>query len=227
MPQGNLTPLQSRLLELLAGMQPTWTLTGGGAIVGFHVPYRTTRDLDLFFREREELGPIFEDVQDRLRAAGLLLKVSKHSRSFARLEVADGASMTIVDLVADPIRIQTRPLQCELGGKSLQVDALQELLVNKLVAMLSRYELRDLADARALLRKGADLDLALRLAPNKDGGFSAMVLAWVLQSFAFERYRSEPSLPESELIGLETFHQELIAKLVDKSNPGDRVFERP
>jgi hypothetical protein len=39
---GNLTPLQWRSLEILGGLEPPWTLTGGGALVGFHLQHRVT-----------------------------------------------------------------------------------------------------------------------------------------------------------------------------------------
>jgi hypothetical protein len=40
----------------LAGITPPWTLTGGGALAGVHLGHRETRDLDLFRRNRGELG---------------------------------------------------------------------------------------------------------------------------------------------------------------------------
>jgi hypothetical protein len=47
---GRLTVLQERALVALGGIEPRWTLTGGGALAGFHTRHRVTRDLDLFFR---------------------------------------------------------------------------------------------------------------------------------------------------------------------------------
>lgn len=35
--ESSLTPLQRRALVLVAGMDPAWTLTGGGALAGFHL----------------------------------------------------------------------------------------------------------------------------------------------------------------------------------------------
>lgn len=227
MSDGKLTALQWQILARLAEMKPAWTLVGGGAIVGFYIPYRTTRDLDLFWRDLSELGDLRSEVADRLRASGLQVAFGKHSPAFARLEVRDGAELCMLDLVADPVQIVSPPVTRFVEGKSILVESHQELLANKLVAMLSRYELRDLADARALLKTGAKLDLALKAAPQKDGGFSAVVLAWVLESFPFANYRSEVSLPESELPGLEEFRAELIATLVTSTDPGDRVWERP
>lgn len=37
---GRLTDLQERVLMTLAPMKPEWTLSGGGALVGFHTCHR-------------------------------------------------------------------------------------------------------------------------------------------------------------------------------------------
>lgn len=44
----DLSPLQWRILRALAVEDPPWSLTGGGALVGFHLHHRETRALDLF-----------------------------------------------------------------------------------------------------------------------------------------------------------------------------------
>lgn len=66
---------------------------------------------------------------------------------------------------------------------SIQVDTPHEILVNKLCALLHRSELRDLVDIAALLARGGDLDRALRDAPKKEGGFSAVTLGWALTAW--------------------------------------------
>ena len=63
-----LTPLQRRILRVLAGLTPPWTLTGGGALAGIHLGHRETRDLDLFWRNRGELGTLVAEAVPRLAA---------------------------------------------------------------------------------------------------------------------------------------------------------------
>ncbi|HXA16540.1 MAG TPA: nucleotidyl transferase AbiEii/AbiGii toxin family protein [Thermoanaerobaculia bacterium] len=63
------------------------------------------------------------------------------------------------------------------------VDSSGEILANKLCALLSRTEVRDLVDVARLEEAGHDLLEALHLASQKDGGMSAAQLAWVLSSF--------------------------------------------
>jgi len=50
------------------------------------------------------------------------------------------------------------------------VDPAPEILANKLCALLSRSELRDLVDLFALERAGLRIDEALPLAARKDAG---------------------------------------------------------
>jgi hypothetical protein len=72
---GRLSALQERLLVVLAGVDPPWTLSGGGALAGFHSAHRETRDLDLFWQRRRDLGDVVEKVLRRLEDAGLEAEV--------------------------------------------------------------------------------------------------------------------------------------------------------
>lgn len=72
---GRLSPLQQRILKVLAGHDLGWVLTGGGALAGFHLQHRETRDLDLFWRGRRELAELPREVEARLQAAGLTVEV--------------------------------------------------------------------------------------------------------------------------------------------------------
>ena len=56
MDAGRLTPLQCRLLNLLAEADSGWVLGGGGALAGVFTRHRETRDLYLFWRECDSLG---------------------------------------------------------------------------------------------------------------------------------------------------------------------------
>lgn len=138
-----LTPFQRRILGLLAGIDPHWTLTGGGALAGVHLGHRETRDLDLFWRSRTELGT----------------------------------------LVAEPFAAIEPPEQVLVEGAAISVDSRHEILASKLATLLERSEVRDLTDVKALLDAGGDLRAALRDAPKKDAGFSALTLAWVLKDY--------------------------------------------
>lgn len=189
-----LTPLQVRALALLADMDPPWTLTGGGALAGFHLCHRSTRDLDLFWHGVWSLGRSGEEVVRRLVAAGLEVHAEQASPGFRRLRVSDGAEVLLVDLVADPVPVIEQPESREVSGAHILVDTRHEILVNKLTTLLSRSEVRDLEDVKALIETGGDLERAIRDAPMKDGGFSGPTLAWLLGQLPLAQLQARAEL---------------------------------
>ena len=141
-----LRPLQRRILRTLAPLDPPWTLTGGGALAGVYLGHRPTRDLDLFWRERAELGPSPADAQRLLRAGDLGVVALRTAPMFVELRVSDRSDVCIVDLVAEPM-VALEPLQyVTIDEVIVAVDSMHEILVNKLVALLGWVELRDLQD---------------------------------------------------------------------------------
>lgn len=70
-PLDSLQPIQRKVLVALAGLAPRWTLSGGGALAGFHLGHRLTRDVDLFFRGATTLDRAGDDAERELRARGL------------------------------------------------------------------------------------------------------------------------------------------------------------
>jgi hypothetical protein len=183
-----LSPLQEHVLDTLAGMEPAWTLFGAAALIGFHLGHRTTRDLDLAFRPRVQLGEIPREVEARLRRVGLQVDHVQTAVSFARLRVTDATGSIELDLVADPTEPVEPPVEPRPG---VHVDTARDLLAQKLCALLSRTELRDLEDVGALLDAGGHLQQGLADAVLRDAGFSPPTLAWLLQSFPIERAKEE------------------------------------
>lgn len=214
-----LTSLQWRILRLLSSMDPPWTLTGGAALVGFHLKHRTTKDLDLFWHERQQLGSLPQETQARLTAAGLEVTTLQTGPTFHRLRVKGEHEVCVVDLVAEPIPFLHRPQTIEVQGISITVDTPQEILVNKLCTLLSRSEVRDLVDVRALLESGADFKEALSDAPRKDAGFSPLVLAWVLRDLRPRALAGAAGLSKTEAEDLDRFREKLISDLLEAGTP--------
>jgi hypothetical protein len=65
---GRLSALQVRVLQALAALAPRWTLTGGGALAGFYLAHRQTKDVDLFFHGVAVLARLPEDAAAALKA---------------------------------------------------------------------------------------------------------------------------------------------------------------
>lgn len=194
-----MSPLQHRILDLLAGFDPPWRLTGGGALAGFHLGHRTTRDLDLFFHGRTALDTIPSEVESTLRAAGLSVRTEREAPGYRRYVVEDAAERTIVDVVAEPVPAVELAIEASPG---IFVDSKHEILVNKLTALLGRSAIRDLIDVGALLADGGDLDRAILHAGQKDGGFSPPTLAWLLDQLPVEALAKSSGLDPGPLLEL-------------------------
>lgn len=219
MSEPGLGPLQILILKELATLQPAWTLTGGGALSLCYLSQRETRDLDLFFHGQHRLGGATEAVRSRLGEAGLQVTSIQTSPTFARLRVAQAGLVTVVDLVAEPVPCVEPPCTYKVEEVEILVDTPFEILVNKLTALLSRSELRDLSDVRQLLLQGLDLDKALDAAPTKDGGFSALTLAWVLQGLSVPHLAQGLTLDPGATQTLVEFKEILIRRLLEGCRP--------
>ncbi len=219
MDHGRLTPLQARILILLANIDPDWTLVGGGALVGFHTRHRETRDLDLFFRPLQALRELPAEVVRRLDAAGLAVSVLQTAPAFCRLEVRDPHEVILIDLVADPTPVAEAAVPTQFADVTILVETPHQLLVNKLCALLSRAELRDLVDVRALLAAGGDLSRALADSPGQDAGFSPLTFAWVVRDLPIERLGRTLGWDPGDLVALVTFRDQLVDRVLAEARP--------
>lgn len=154
-----------------------------------------------------------------LRSDGFDVAVLRRSPQFVELSVSDSDDVCIVDLVAEPFAAVDRPERMDVGGTTVQVDSIQEILVAKLAALLGRTELRDLIDVGAILETGADLAAAVRDAPKKDAGFSVLTLAWVLESFETEPLALASGATEEEANRLEALRKGLVEQLTRLGRP--------
>ncbi len=221
MSPNRLSALQERVLVALAPLRPQWTLTGGGALVGFYTKHRETRDLDLFFHHERVLGSIVADATHALQAVGMSVTGLHTSATFAQLDVRSGAESVVVDLVADPTPITEPAQRLGVGSATILVETPHQLLVNKLCALLSRSELRDLVDVRALIESGGDLIRALRDCPGQDGGFSSLTFAWSAKGLPLRRIAAAQGWRDEDIEALERFRDELVSRAISEAQPSD------
>ena len=171
-----LNKLQMDFLRAFFSHDSSYFLTGGAALVGFYFGHRETNDLDLFtLDDAIESGfGIVKHVARKLEASVESLQTAP---DFRRVLVTRGEQAIIVDLIRDYV-FQIAPKKKEIDG--IRIDSLEEIFANKLCALLSRSEIRDLVDVMVLEKAGFDLEDALEAAAKKDTGLSPGQLAWVL-----------------------------------------------
>jgi len=174
-----LTGLDSFQQEVLVAFferQQGFFLTGGAALVGFHLHHRTTLDLDLFTTD-DLLDDGEAALQEAARDLGATVERLRTSSSFRRFLLQRATESVVVDLARDSTP-QIDQEKTDIGG--IRIDSPREIMANKLCTLLSRGEIRDLVDLRALEKEGLSLEDHLLLAMQKDGGLTAGQLAWVL-----------------------------------------------
>jgi hypothetical protein len=181
--------------------------------------HRETRDLDLFFRAQRSLGDVVDLVRQRLEADGLTVTAIRTAPMFGQLDVRSNDGAVVVDLVADPTPVAEAPEPRTLEGVTILVDTVHQLLVNKLCALLSRSELRDLVDVRVLVEAGGDLSRALADSPDQDAGFSPLTFAWSVRNLPIRRLANALGWPEPEIDALEQFRETLVDRVVAEARP--------
>ena len=108
-------------------------------------------------------------VSDVARELGGTLESIQTSPDFRRVLFRCGAEAIVIDLGREYVE-QAVPEKPIVNG--IRVDPPQEILANKLCALLSRSEIRDLVDVRALELAGFSMDDALKAAAAKDKGLT-------------------------------------------------------
>lgn len=123
------------------------------------------------------------------RELGAGVERLRTSSNFRRFLLRRGDETLVVDLARD-LAPQLDPVKSVVDG--IRIDGPAEILANKLCTLLSRGELRDLVDVKALESAGFSVEDHLGLAMKKDAGLTAGQLAWVLSQIEIGDDASPP-----------------------------------
>lgn len=212
-----MTGLDSFQREVLAAFferQDGFFLTGGAALAGFHLHHRTTKDLDLFTIE-DLVDEGEQTIMGIARDLGAEVERLRSSPDFRRFLLTRGSESLIVDLARDTSP-QIEAEKMTIG--SIRVDSSREIMANKLCTLLSRAELRDIVDVRALEDAGHTVEDHLPLAATKDAGLTPGQLAWVLSQIEIGEDATPPGGVTSQEV--RSYLDELIERLASMAFPG-------
>ena len=138
-----MSKIQQRLLYELAGMRlinDHFFLTGGTALSVFYLYHRTSEDLDFFTINYAELANVSDMLKRTYQDNLSLIQSSPMFLSY----LINGVK---VDFVIDPMSETTEPYDYTLkAGKTLKLDLIDNISSNKLTAMVSRFEIKDIVD---------------------------------------------------------------------------------
>ncbi len=167
MPVSRLSSLQRDVLLEFFQKEQRFFLTGGAALAGFHLGHRETDDLDLF-----TTAYVLNEGRQVLEAVAVSLGAELHgisdSPTHKRFAIRRGSENVKIDLVHDTHQLRAKVILDDI----IRVDSIEEIAANKLTAILSRSEIRDLVDLKALEAAGVSIEDVMPLAMAKDGGLS-------------------------------------------------------
>ncbi len=160
-----LTPLQRELLRAFPAREQGFYLTGGAALAGFYLRHRETTALDLFADSSDDFDRGTPVLRDAAASLGAEVVVRQDAPGFRRFVVSRGSDAVLVDLVWERVA----PIQAQkVTIRGIRLDPIEEILINKLTAVLSRAEERDLVDLLKLEEAGHRVESALPGALQKD-----------------------------------------------------------
>lgn len=210
-----LNELQKEFLARFFAHENRFFLTGGAALVGFYLNHRQTEDVDLFTLE-DEIESGFLLVNEVAREMGADVESLQTSPDFRRVLLRRGKSAIVIDLVHEYV-FQIDRVKRVING--IRLDTAEEILANKFCALLSRSEIRDLVDVRALEMAGHSIHSAIDAAAKKDSGFTPAQLAWVLSEIRFGKDLIPPG--DVSAADLQDYLKELLQRLSRMAFPNE------
>ena len=174
-----LYPFQDQVLELITRLDTGFHLTGGTAASRGYLQHRLSDDLDLFVNDDYRFGLWAERIVQMLaQHVGWRTEISLRQERFLRLTLTSEAALLKVELVNDvPSRVGEPWLHPTLG----RLDTAENILANKVSALIDREEPKDLADIWGFCcRKGLALNEAITGAQGKAAGIFPADLARLL-----------------------------------------------
>ncbi|MEO8083283.1 MAG: nucleotidyl transferase AbiEii/AbiGii toxin family protein [Ardenticatenales bacterium] len=209
-----LYPLQDEVLARLAAVETGFYLSGGTAAARVYLHHRYSDDLDLFVND----DPLFALWADRIvealhTTARWAVNVQLREARFVRCVVATPQANLKIEMINDvPGRVGEPWLHAAFG----RVDAAENILANKVTALLDRREPKDLADVWGFCcHNGQSLPAAIAGARGKMLGVFIPDVARALASvtaddWARVRWRSPAPPAEQFVRDLQTLAAELL-----------------
>jgi hypothetical protein len=175
-PDDRLSALQRDFLDAFGARPSGFFLSGGAVLVGWVLRHRRTDDVDLFTTEPESMKEADRLARSLAADVGATIESTQTSPDFRRYVLHRGRET----MVADFIHERVPQLHPKVVRDGVVMDPVEEIVANKICALLGRAEIRDVVDLLALETAGLPVEKFLGDAQRKDAGVTPAALAWVL-----------------------------------------------
>ena len=182
-----LYPFQDQVIAAINQVDTGFYLTGGTAASRGYLQHRFSDDLDYFINDDDRFGLWVERIIQALNKEWQCEVLMKEER-FARLNLSRKDTSLKVEMINDvPARVGDVQIHSALG----RLDSAENILANKVTALLSREEPKDLADIWGFCcQKKLSLRDAITDAQSKAAGVFPADLGRVLCSVQREDWES-------------------------------------
>ena len=184
-----LYPLQDRVIGILSALATDFYLTGGTAASRGYLNHRFSEDLDFFVNDDARFLLWAERLLQSLsKTRGWHLDVTLKEERFVRAVLREGDVLMKVELINDvPARVGEPRRHPVLG----LLDSPENILANKVSALVDRGEPKDLADIWGFCRgMGLPLGEAIRGGQGKAAGLFPVDVARALCSVTREDWEA-------------------------------------
>lgn len=179
-----LYPLQNKVFEIFKGSP--FYLTGGTALSRGYFNHRYSDDLDYFVNHNPDFHRIAALHIDAVLKVFTNVEVDYKGEYLYRIFVSD--EKLKIELVNDVPSHVGRLFNHPVLGI---IDSKENILANKLTAIVDRTLPKDMVDIYFLLRGGLSLKQALLDANNKAAGIAPLLIAKIFAEFDYEILNEE------------------------------------
>ncbi len=182
-----LYPFQDRVIQVINHADTEFYLTGGTAASRGYLQHRFSDDLDYFVNDDNRFGLWVERIIQALNREWTCNVLMKEEQ-FARLDLIQKDVSLKIEMINDvPARVGEIHSHATLG----RLDSAENILANKVTALLDREEPKDLADIWGFCcQKNLSLQSAITDAQSKAAGVFPADLGRVLCSVQKEDWES-------------------------------------
>jgi len=138
----SLYKLQDRVLSLIFGVDSEFYLTGGTCLSRFYFEKRFSDDLDFFTNFSNNFHYSIREITQIFEKEGLFYVINTNTKDFVRIHIKENNQNLQLDFVNDRVK-KFGEIACKNG---VYIDNLQNILSNKLTAILSRDNPKDIFD---------------------------------------------------------------------------------
>lgn len=193
-----LYPFQDKVIRIIAGLETGFYLTGGTAASRGYLHHRFSDDLDFFVNDQADFALWSDRIIQGLHSANAwTVEILSRYDRFVRLNLVQPDAALKLEFINDvPSRVGDIVTHPVLG----KLDSAENILANKLTALISREEPKDLADVWGFCcQMNLSLTQAISGAQGKAAGIFPADLSRVLLSasgddFNLIRWISSPTV---------------------------------